>query len=162
MKPSLLGPPVVGAFVAVALLAGCGGAQSSAMPQGLAQVEASAGYERPPNVTGTYRGWYIETRNGHTVKGRLRIVIRQKLFKITGPLNIRGHDNPQNTYFVGKVKQSPQGALLRFQVVWLGGYGNSVNVHARVTGMTLEGEGSSQVRTRSEGSRWKFKATKAS
>jgi hypothetical protein len=162
MKPSLLGPPVVGAFVAVALLAGCGGAQSSAMSQGAAQVEASAGYETPPNVTGTYRGWYIETRNGQTVKGRLRIVIRQKLFKITGPLNIRGHDNPQNTYFVGKVKQSPQGALLRFQVVWLGGYGNSVNVHARVTGMTLEGEGSSQVRTRSEGSRWKFKATKAS
>jgi len=59
MKPSLLGPPVVGAFVAVALLAGCGGAQSSAMPQGAAQVEASAGYETPPNVTGTYRGWYI-------------------------------------------------------------------------------------------------------
>jgi hypothetical protein len=162
MKPSLLGRPVIGALVAVAMLAGCGGAQSSAVPQGAAQVEASRGYEAPPDVTGTYRGWYIETRNGQTAKGRLRIVIRQKLFKITGPFDIRGHDNPQNTYFVGKVKQSPQGTLLRFQVVWLGGYGNSVNMHARVTGMTLEGEGRSQVGTRSEGSRWTFKAMKAS
>ncbi|MGC1334482.1 MAG: hypothetical protein WA812_03790 [Candidatus Cybelea sp.] len=162
MKPSLLGRPVVGGLVAVALLAGCGGAQGGAVPQGAAPVEAPARYETAPNVTGTYRGWYVETRNGQTVKGRLRIVIRQKLFKITGPVDIRGHDNPQKTYFVGKVKQSPQGALLRFQVVWLGGYGNSVNMHARVTGVTLEGEGRSQVRTRSEGSRWAFKATKVS
>lgn len=155
----------LGAASSVAVLAGCGGAQntvSSALPQGATQLEASAGYETPPNVTGTYRGWYIETRDGQTVKGHLRIVIRQKRFEITGPFDIRSHDNRRNTYFVGKVKQSPQGALLRFSAVWLAGYDNSVNVHAQVTGTSLDGEGHSSVKSGSGASRWKFKATKAS
>jgi hypothetical protein len=154
-----------GTALTVAILAGCGGAQiamNGSVPQAATQVGASGGYETPPNVTGTYRGWYTETRDGRTVKGTVRIVVREKQFTITGPFVIRGHDNPLGTYFVGKVREAPQGAVLRFQVVWLGGYGNSVNVHARVTGMTLEGEGRSQVRTNHEGSRWKFKATKVS
>jgi hypothetical protein len=166
MRICVLGRQALVVGLAVAFLAGCGGAQNgtmpqSAVPQGAPQVETSGGYEAP-NVTGTYRGWYIETRNGQTVKGRVRIVVQQKRFKITGPFDIRGHDNRVNTYYVGKVKQSPQGALLRFQVVWLGGYGNSVNVRARVTGATLDGEGQSQVKSGSEASHWKFKATKAS
>jgi hypothetical protein len=150
--------------LAAAILAGCGGAQSitSAVPQGGTWIEASGGYDTPPTVAGTYRGSYTETRNGQTVKGRVRIVIRQKRVKIMGSFDIRGHGNPFKTYFVGRVKESPQGALLRFQVVWLGGYGNSVNVHARVTGRTLDGEGRSQETEGSEASRWKFKATKVS
>jgi hypothetical protein len=157
-----LGRYALSASVAAVLLAGCGGAQSGGVPQGTTQVEASGGYETPPNVAGTYRGSYVETRNGQTVKGSFKMVIQQKRFKITGPFDIQGHHDRLSTYFVGKVKQPPQGTLLRLQVVWLGGYGNSVNIRALVTGMTLEGEGQSQVRTRSEGSRWKFKATKTS
>jgi len=120
------------------------------------------GYETPPNVMGTYRGWYTERQDGRTVKGTVRIVVREKRIKITGSFVIRGHNNPLNTYFVGKVRETPQGAVLRFQVVWLGGYGNSVNMHAQVTGMTPEGEGRSQVRTNHEASRWKFRVTKVS
>jgi hypothetical protein len=162
MEPSLLGRPVVGALVVVALLTGCGGPQSSEVPQGAAQIETSGGYETPPNVTGTYRGSYIETRNGQTVKGRFRIIIRQKRFKIMGPFYIRGHHNPDNTTFFGKVKQSPQGAVLHFYVFFLGGYDNSVIVRAHVTGTSLDGEGHSQAKSGSGASRWKFKATKAS
>jgi hypothetical protein len=154
-----------GTALTAVILAGCGGAQTAmngAVPQAANQVAASGGYETPPNVTGRYRGWYTETRDGRTVKGTVRIVVREKRIKITGAFVIRGHDNPLNTYFVGKVRETPEGAVLRFQVVELGGYGNNVNMHALVTGMTLEGEGRSQVRENHEGSRWKFKATKAS
>jgi hypothetical protein len=152
----------LGTAFTAAILAGCGGAQTApgAVPQGATPVEAAGSYANPPNVMGTYRGWYTEMRDGRTVKGTVRIVVREKQFKITGAFVIRGHDNPLETYYVGKVREAPQGALLRFQVVWLGGYGNSVNMHARETGMTLEGEGRSQVRTGSEASRWTFKATK--
>jgi hypothetical protein len=162
MKPSLRGRPVAGALLAVALLTGCGGPQSSAVPQRAAQVETSRGYETPPNVAGTYRGSYIETRNGQTVKGRLRIVIQQKGFKIMGPFYIRGHHNPDNTHFAGKVKQSPEGALLHFYVFFLAGYDNSVIVRAHVTGTSLDGEGHSQAKTDSGATRWRFKASKAS
>lgn len=154
---------VLGAWLAAVMLTACGGA-NIAVPGAVPQTtggEAARSYTTPPNVTGTYRGLYTETRNGQTVKGNVRIVVGQKRFKITGSFEIRGHDNPMKTYFVGKVKELPRGALLRFQVVWLAGYGDSVNFHARVIGTSLDGEGQSQVTEGNEASRWKIRATKA-
>ena len=157
-------PHALSVGLAAFMSAGCGGqgGASNVVPQGGAQVDASRGYETPPNVTGTYRGSYTETRNNQMVKGSFRIVIREKRFKITGPFDIRGHDDRQSTYFVGKVKRSPEGASLRFSVVWLAGYDNSVNVRAQVSGTSLEGEGHSSEKSGSGASRWTFKATKVS
>jgi hypothetical protein len=153
----------LGIALAAAILAACGsGNVAGSLPQ-TTVVEPAGSYVTPPKVEGTYHGSYAETRNGKTVKGSLRIVIREKRFKITGSFDIqgKGYQYPVKTYFVGKAKEAPKGALLRFQVVWLGGYGNSVNVRANVRGMTLDGKGHSQETEGEEASSWSIKATRS-
>lgn len=154
---------VVLAMGLAAALAGCGGAQTSlsnVMAPGAGTAPAARSDSSPPDVAGTYKGRYTETRNGQTVKGRVRIVINQVQSKIRGPFDIRGAHNPLNTFFAGKVRQGAHGVTVHFYAGMLAGYDNSVNFHGHVAGTTLSAAGHSQATSGSQASYWEFVATK--
>lgn len=151
--------------LAAAILIGCGAPQagpSNAVPNVTANVAATR-RAAPPNAAGTYKGGYEEVRDGKTVTGHLRIVIKQRGWKIFGPFDIRGHHNPVSTRLRGSVRNAPPGqTLLRFWVWWLAGYDDNVDFRGRVMGATLNAEGHSQATTGGQSSRWKLSVTKVS
>lgn len=153
------------AWSAVSILLGCGalgGGGGNAVTPSLQRVtSATRPLQSPPPIGGTYRGSYTEKRNGKSYSGRFHMVVDEHNSKIAGPLDVRGGlMGPYNTFFVGKVRASGNGAELRFDAPQLGGYDVGVKVQAFVVSGNLTGAGHGGSPSQGNYQRWTFRATK--
>ncbi|MGC1379962.1 MAG: hypothetical protein WA814_02920 [Candidatus Baltobacteraceae bacterium] len=143
--------------ITAALLAGCGESQPPISAPGTMPLARGA----PPDVRGIYRGTYTETKDGKTLKGKVKIIVREIRAKISGKFDIRGNDNPFNADFSGRAEQSSHGAELHFTIVDLGGYDLNAEAHALVTHDRLTGKARAGRSGSSQTSYWKFEAIRS-